>query len=307
MQALVLGGTGFIGRRLVAHLLDNGCDVTVGTSGRTPNYFGDRVKTLTIDRFDEEAMKAAIPSEAHYDVLFDQLGYGPDDASKVVSAFAGRAGHYIYTSSAAVYQDSGRDMVESDFDAAEAEPKQGGLRELGYSEGKRSAEAYLARNAPFSFAAARFPIAIGPDDSTGRLQFHVQRVLDGGAIVVPAPCGKRNYAWVDDAGRFLCWLGLNRKEGAYNGASTRLIDANELVRRMGQVLGRTPKVTAEGEAANRSPYYVRGHGGVATAKAESEGFHFTPFDDWFPAVVKEAAATGGRPLNSMDYFQEKTG
>jgi len=39
MKALVVGGTGFIGRRLISNLLNTGCDVTIATSGQTTNPF----------------------------------------------------------------------------------------------------------------------------------------------------------------------------------------------------------------------------------------------------------------------------
>ena len=52
MKVLVLGGTGFISRRLVDLLLKDGADVTMATSGRTPNPFGDAVEEVKVDRFD---------------------------------------------------------------------------------------------------------------------------------------------------------------------------------------------------------------------------------------------------------------
>lgn len=291
MKTLILGGTGFIGRRLVSHLLKAECEVTIATSGKTPNYFGEKVSTIMIDRFNSESMKANVPASAYYDIVFDQIGFGPDDISKVLQAFSGKIGHYIFTSSAAVYVGLGQGGPEENFDPTSVEPRQGGIDELGYAEGKRSAEAYLFREAHFPFAIARFPIVIGPDDVTGRLQFHVNRILNGQEIVIPSPCGRQNYVWVDDAGRFLSWLGLNRKTGIYNGASSPRMDAVELVEEMGRILSREPKIMNDGEKSAVSPYYLETEIGVDVAKAENEGFHFTPFDKWFENVVRETAAT----------------
>lgn len=305
MKTLILGGTGFIGRRLVSHLMKAKCEVTIATSGKTPNYFGDEVSTIIIDRFNSESMKAGFPANAYYDIVFDQIGFGPDDISKVLQAFDGKIGHYIFTSSAAVYVGLGRGGPEENFDPASVEPRQGGIEDLGYPEGKRSAEAYLFREASFPFAVARFPIVIGPDDTTGRLQFHINRILNGQEIVIPSPSESQNYVWVDDAGRFLSWLGLNHKVGIYNGASSPRLDATELVEEMGRILGRKPKIMNHGEKSAVSPYYLETEIGVDVAKAENDGFHFTPFGTWFENVVRETAATGGKTANSMDYLRKR--
>lgn len=242
MKALVIGGTGFIGRRLVANLIKNNAEITVGTRGSTPNLFGDYVKMIKIDRFDQESLSMAAQSLGHVDVVFDQVGFGPEDMVKSIAAFDGRTNLYVYTSSMAVYSEKGDMMTEVDFDAATHEMKEGGIGNLGYSEGKRSAEAYMARNAGFPVADVRFPIVIGHDDVTGRVQFHLDRIRNGEEIVVPSPCGKMNYVWVEDAGRFLSWIGLNRKAGAYNAASPDVIDAGGLIEMFASSLGREPRV-----------------------------------------------------------------
>ncbi len=56
MKVLVIGGTAFIGRFLVAELVKAGHDVTI--LHRKPKHtFGKRVDNLQADRNDPEAMK----------------------------------------------------------------------------------------------------------------------------------------------------------------------------------------------------------------------------------------------------------
>lgn len=76
---------------------------------------------------------------------------------------------------------------------------------------------------------------------------------------------------------------------------------------MGRIVGRTPKMVRDGEKNSVSPYHIKADSGLDAAKAEGEGFHFTPFDDWFPGVVRETVTTGGKSPNSMDYFQQRAG
>lgn len=304
MKALVMGGTGFIGRRLVSHLLKADCDVTIATSGRSVNPFGNKVKTVVFERFEMKSIESEIPSGEKFDVLFDQLGFGPDDVAGICSIFHGKIKHYVLTSSGAVYEGSKAGFVEDDFDPTTAKPREGGIRTLGYAEGKRSAEAYLFQNAPFTVAAARFPIVLGPDDSTERFQFHVRRVMEEKPIVIPVGCGRMNYVWVEDAGRFLSWLGLEQRTGTYNAASSYTLDANELVQRIGILLNKTPKILRDGEKADNTPYF-EGDWSVDATKAERDGFAFTSFEEWFPVVVRETVESGGKRLNTIDYFRQR--
>ena len=149
------------------------------------------------------------------------------------------------------------------------------------------------------------PIVIGPDDVTGRVQFHIGRILYGEEIVIPYPCGKMNYVWVEDAGRFLAWLGLNGKRGYYNAASRETADANEMVRIMADSINKTAVIAREGRKENISPYHTEKDRTVSVEKAESEGLEFTPMEKWLPDVAKKTVESKGEQLNTMDYLQDK--
>lgn len=312
MKALVLGGTGFIGRRLVSNLLRHRCDVTMASSGRTSNPFGGEVKTVVFNRFDPRSMKELMGSLPPYDVVFDQLCYDTRDAEKSVDVFSGRTGRYVFVSSAAVYRGNEgtvkqvSEHFEEEFDPLHFRVKEGNLHTIGYEEGKRSAEAYLFQNAPFPVAAARFTSVAGHDDSTLRFQRCVSAVLSDRRIAIPPGGGRRNLVWVDDAGRFLAWLGLNGKEGAYNGASPEAMDAVEVACRMGDALGKRPEIVrlpADGE----NPFYFTPVDSLlSTAKAGREGFAFTPLDRWLPSEARETVPSPPGARNYMtDILEQK--
>jgi nucleoside-diphosphate-sugar epimerase len=232
-------------------------------------------------------MEAAF-GDSRYDIVFDQIGYAPDDIADAVEVFSGKIGRYVFTSTGSVYG-SGDRFVESDFDPMSIDPGTGRFPDIPYGEGKRKAEAYLFQKAPFPAAAARLPIVIGPDDVTNRFQFHVERVINKKPIVVPFPRGKMAYISADDAGRFIAWLGLTGKEGIYNGSSRYALDAAELTERVGQALDIKPIILEEGPESDISPYATTDNFVLDPTKAESAGFHFTPFDEWFPVAIQEAA------------------
>lgn len=305
MRVLVLGGTGFMGRRLVDYLLRENCDVTIASSGKSRNPFEGDVASIVFDRFDIKSMADKLSSPPYFDVVFDQIGFGPDDVEKTVEIFRDRIGRYVYVSSAAVYSGMQGGRKESDFDPRKEELHGGSIETLGYSEGKRQAEAYLFQKAPFPVAAARFPVVIGHDDSTLRFQDHVNRVNAGESFVLAEKCGKRTYIWVDDAGRFLAWLGLQGKTGAYNAASPYSLDARELIGKIGKALGKEPVIEVSGNAGGNSSYCGSGDATLSVEKAQDEGFNFTGLDEWLPKEARLTLEKGGESPNSAEYFMKR--
>ena len=70
MNCLVIGGTQFIGRALVAELLKAGHKVSV--LHRKPKHaLGRRVGNIVADRNDPKAMKTALAGKS-FDVVFDE-------------------------------------------------------------------------------------------------------------------------------------------------------------------------------------------------------------------------------------------
>jgi nucleoside-diphosphate-sugar epimerase len=280
-----MGGTAFFGKRIVSMLISRGYKVTVATRGHRPNPFGDEVEQVQFERKDLESMRRAF-GNSQFDIVYDQIGFAPDDMADSVEVFSGKINHYVFTSSAAVY-DSGTNIAESDLDPMSIDPGSGRFPPMAYGDGKRQAEAFLLQKAPFPVAIARMPFIIGPDDTTKRFQTQVQRVIDRLPIVVPQPCGKVPFLDADDAGEFVAWLGLEGKTGPYNAVSANA-DAVEIIKRIGAILGVDPIITNEGEE-NVSPYYYSRDISINASKAISEGYHFSDFDEWFPRVTREVA------------------
>lgn len=105
MNTLVLGGTRFIGLALVNALLARGHTVSVLNRGITPGALPDRVDRLRADRDDAAAMRSAL-ANGYFDVTFDLSAYTVDQTRKALDAIGERAGHYVFTSSTAVYYGS---------------------------------------------------------------------------------------------------------------------------------------------------------------------------------------------------------
>src|ERR1700685_3574162 len=104
MNCLVIGGTKFIGRLLVAELLKQDHAVTV--LHRKPKHdLGRRVKNIVADRNDGAAMKSALAGK-NFDVVFDHVydwehGTTAAQVEASVRAAGNNLQRYIFMSSVA--------------------------------------------------------------------------------------------------------------------------------------------------------------------------------------------------------------
>ena len=71
MKVLVIGGTLFIGRALVAALLKAGHEVTI-LHRKAGHDLGKRVREITGDRNDPASLKTSL-AEGRFEVVFDNV------------------------------------------------------------------------------------------------------------------------------------------------------------------------------------------------------------------------------------------
>lgn len=212
-RALVLGGAGFIGVAACKELMRRGVETIA--AGRKDRPYGTFTSYVAFDRTDEEELKRAL-ADTRPDVLLDLACYSPAQIEAVARQFKGV--RYVFVSTRSVYPDlPGRRAREEDFVPLEGEPP----RDLDYADGKRWCETALARADALRWTVIRPPAVFGPADHTLRIAAYIERVADGGPLLVPAetyedPAG---VAWVKDVG-FGCALACDLRKDvihrAYN-------------------------------------------------------------------------------------------
>jgi len=136
----------------------------------------------------------------------------------------------------------GRPAREEDFVPLTGDPPPG----LDYLNGKRWCETMLARESDLRWTVIRPPAVFGPGDHTLRIAAYIQRVEDGGPVLVPVESYERQagLAWVKDIG-YACALAcdlrkdLTRKafNAAFEGVSVR-----DLVEGIAQAMSRPARL-----------------------------------------------------------------
>jgi nucleoside-diphosphate-sugar epimerase len=228
-----VGGTGFLGRRIVEQFVANGDQVTVLSRGQGPQP-PSGVRQLTADRHQPDVLPAALRDET-FDVVVDNIAFTGQDVAGLLQALDGRVGHVLLTSSAAVYTNLQvrRPLQEHEADLDLRVPVDAPdpyHTRLGhaYANGKREAESVL-RDSGVAWTSLRAPVVVGADDRTLRIWWFVQRLLDGGPILIPdwGPGRLFQVVWTHDFARACVLAAANPAAfgHAYNVAQVEVFTA----------------------------------------------------------------------------------
>jgi nucleoside-diphosphate-sugar epimerase len=288
VKVLVIGGNGFVGRRL-SLALDARPDVALHVLNRHGAVRGATRAVL------HKGNRNDLPQsglDRDWDAVVDFVAFDDRQASAAADYFRG-AKRYIFISSQSVY-DLGGPLKEEDFDPHSVDltvAAQATHPALAYQEDKRRAEAAFAR-APFPTVLVRFPFLLGPDDYSKRLEFHIDRVKSGLPIAIPEIGARISMIHAADACGFLEFALAGDFAGPINVASPDPIALGGLVALVEAAVGK-PAVLGDGGEDSGSPYGPPGDYFVATERSRKHGFTARPLEDWLPALIGERASRQG--------------
>lgn len=181
MNILVIGGSKFIGWRLVELLGKTGHYITVINRGTHDKQYPKNVTHFVADRNDYEAMLLATDNKV-FDVVYDMCGFMADDMKHVVRLFSKRAKKYVFISTAATY------LEPITLPLREDSPR-GSHRVWGkYGSGKLDCERILLE----AYKDSGFPVVIirpsyvyGVGNRIDRETFLFDRISNGRTILIP--------------------------------------------------------------------------------------------------------------------------
>lgn len=75
-RVLVVGGTKQMGIYLIEELLRKDYDVTIANRGKERDHFGNKVKRIVFDRYDEKSVIQAFQGEnTEFDAIIDTIAF----------------------------------------------------------------------------------------------------------------------------------------------------------------------------------------------------------------------------------------
>jgi nucleoside-diphosphate-sugar epimerase len=288
MRILVIGGTKFIGPRLVRRLVADGHDVSVFHRGQTKANLPPGVRELIGDR-------RRLPDHAAElrrlgpDVVVDMIAYTEQDALAVVATFRGVAGRLVAISSGDVYRAYG---IFTGLEPGPPEPtpipEDAPLRQTLYiarSNTKPGDDLYdyekilvervVMGDGELPGTVLRLPMVHGPSDEQHRLAAYLKRMLAGRPAIL---LSERLARWrclrgyVDDVAAAIALAATNPAAAGriYNVADAVAFTEAEWVADIGKAFGWAGKIVTVPDASMPVPFNTAQDLVVDSARVRSE-------------------------------------
>ncbi|SDO86132.1 NAD-dependent epimerase/dehydratase family protein [Actinacidiphila guanduensis] len=215
MRILVLGGTAFVGRAIVADALENGMEVTLFGRGRTGRELFPGVERLIGDR--DTGDYSALRGRS-WDAVVDVSGYRPREVGQAMDAVEGRVGRYLFVSSHAVYVQEGVGPG-ADEDTPRRPPVRDAqvLDNSTYGPSKVACEDDVVARYGERATLVRPGKVVGPYDPGENLTYWVRRAARGGRVAVPGdPAQPLQVVDARDLARLVVRLLADGRGGAFH-------------------------------------------------------------------------------------------
>lgn len=303
-NVLLVGGSGFMGRHVSRELIEAGHSVTV--LARHPRT-EPGVTYVIGDHSDPVSLAHALEGQ-RFDLTVDFLAYDAGDVERLLKIPHAALGRYVMISTGQVYliahgaeppyreEDAEGDLIPA------PPPDDRNYGGWAYGVGKRRAEKVLLGlrgTHGMRAMALRLPIVQGAGDGTLRLWAWIERMLDGGPILLPDG-GVRpiRHVWAGDVARAVVWLVDHDapRHAFYNLAQPDMPTLREFLEKVARIAGVTPtfvdasweELLAAGfDEIDLAPYAGRWASRLDPSRAASEwGFTCTRVDDYLPEVVR---------------------
>jgi 2'-hydroxyisoflavone reductase len=215
VRILVLGGTSFVGRAIVADALRDGADVTLFGRGRTgTDLFPVAARRLG----DRDTGDYAALRHGEWDAVVDVSGYVPRHVGQAMDVLGDRVDRYLFVSSHAVYLRTGVGPgSDEDTPRRPAVRDTEELFEETYGPLKVACEDdVLARYGERATIVRPGKVA-GPHDAQETFTYWVRRAARGGRVALPGR-PEQPVQVIDsrDLARLVVRLLADRRPGAFN-------------------------------------------------------------------------------------------
>ena len=244
MKLLLIGGTGLISASVTALALREGHQVSLFNRGGNHD-FAQRGAEYLVGDFNNAEERARLLHGRDFDTVINFIAYTPAQVQSDIDAFRGRAGQYVFISSASAYQKPVRNPVITESTPL-CNPYWQYSRDKIHGEELLTA-AYRDDGFPMTivrpshtYAADKIPCPLGANGYTV-----LDRLRRGAPVIVP---GDGTNLWTlthaDDVAVALLGLaGLRSAIGqAFHITSDEALTWNNIIRTVAEALGVTPHI-----------------------------------------------------------------
>lgn len=240
-KVLVLGGSYFVGRKLVEFLTVHGYAVTVLNRGTRPLSV-EGVQQICCDRNDGEGMKRALAGKT-FDYVIDVSWQDVSWVEKLCDALSfDGVKKMVFISSSAVYDVEYLQIPFVETDAL-AENKYWTF----YGQGKIDAERYYSRflrEKKTELVILRPPYIYGEYNYAQRESLIFRQLLEDKPVVIPKSNPKLQFIYTEDlAASVDVLLKMDTgKESIFNVGNTEAVTSKEWVENCAKVTGKVPEI-----------------------------------------------------------------
>lgn len=300
MHALIIGGTGFIGRHTIEELLEHGYTVTTIARGEHDDPFAERdqVSFHRADRNDQVTLES-IRDETKPDVVIDLCGFHPQQVETATEIFAD-VDAYVFVSSASAYDTDQLRLPSREGDPLHEFTPEHAEDDSMASYGPRKAEGdricFRAADDGVNAMVVRPVCVYGPYDHTERHDYWFHRVNTYDRILVPGDGDSTFHrVYVEDLARALRIVAERGDPGeAYNAAErqTAWLDLTiELAAKTldtdVEIIHASARELAQGGLSPMDfPLYLPVPGVAASEKLAALGWTSTPLEETFGRTIE---------------------
>ena len=240
-KVLVLGGSYFVGRKLVEFLAAHGYEVTVLNRGTRPLSV-DGLQQIYCDRNDGVGMKKALAGKA-YDYVIDVSWQEVSWVEKLCDALSfEKVKKFVFISSSAVY-----DVEHLQIPFAETDAMAENKYWTFYGKGKIDAESYYSeflREKDTELVILRPPYIYGEYNYAQRESLIFRQLMEDKPVVIPASNPKLQFIYTEDLAAIVeCLLQTDTgKNAVFNVGNRNAVTSKEWVEACAKVAGKKPEI-----------------------------------------------------------------
>ncbi|MBQ8799854.1 MAG: NAD-dependent epimerase/dehydratase family protein [Lachnospiraceae bacterium] len=240
-KVLILGGSYFVGRKLVEYLAAQGYAVTVLNRGTKPLSV-EGVGQICCDRNDGEGMKTALAGK-EFDYVIDVSWQDVSWVEKLCTALSfDEVKKLVFISSSAVYDVEHLQVPFAETDAL-AENKYWTF----YGKGKVDAERYYSeflREKKTELVMLRPPYIYGEYNYAQRESLIFRQLMEEKPVVIPKSNPKLQFIYTEDLASVVeCLLKADTgKEAVFNVGNKDAVTSKEWVEACAKVAGKVPEI-----------------------------------------------------------------